>query len=82
MRKIWFKDPDWWDKALDRSFKTGAQFLVGAIVANQSGWWSESHPATIIGVGTGMLLSFLTSILMDPRDGGTLRLFRPAKDTQ
>lgn len=81
MRKIWFKDPDWWDKALDRSFKTGAQFLVGAIAANQAGWFHEWYQV-LASTGTGLLLGFLTSILMDPRDGGTLRLFRPARDSE
>lgn len=81
MRKIWFKDPDWWDKALDRSFKTAAQFLTAAIIADQAGWFHAWYQI-VASTGTGLLLGFLTSILMDPRDGGTLRLFRPAKDTQ
>lgn len=81
MRPVWFKDPDWWDKALDRAFKTGAQFLVGAIVANQAGWFHEWYQVAV-STGTGLLLGFLTAVLMDPRDGGTLRLFRPAKDPE
>lgn len=81
MNKIWFKDPNWWDKTLDRVFKTAAQFLIGAIAADQAGWFHHWYQI-LIAVGSGALLAFLTSILMDPRDGGTLRLFRPAKDSQ
>jgi hypothetical protein len=79
MKKVWFKDPAWWDAALDRSFKAAAQVLILAIVADQLGWFSHWYQILISG-GTAALLSLLNSVLMDPRDGGTLRLFRPAKD--
>lgn len=81
MQKIWFRDPEWWDKALDRSFKTGAQFLVAAIVADQAGWFNELYQI-VASTGTGLLLGFLTSVLLDPRGSGTLRLFRQDKSPQ
>lgn len=81
MDKIWFKDPNWWDKALDRAFKGAAQVLILAIGADQLGWF-HSWGQILAASGSAALLSLLTSVFMDPRDGGTLRLFRPAKDSQ
>lgn len=74
MAKRWWKDPLWWDEAFDRMIKSAAQWLIGAIAANLSGWFTQWYQL-LISIGTGVLLSFLTSILVDPRDGAAMKLF-------
>jgi len=62
----WWKDPLWWNLTLERVLNTMAQTVVGAIMADQIGWFTRWYQIAI-SVGTMMTLAFLTQILRDPR---------------
>lgn len=55
----------WWDYTLYLMVRMAAQTGVGAILANQAGWFTHWYE-TVISIGTMVLLSFLTSILTSP----------------
>lgn len=55
----------WWDYTLYLMVRMAAQAAVGAILANQAGWFEHWYE-TAISIGTLVLLSFLTSVLTSP----------------